>query len=1229
MSRREAGIRDGWVIRLTRLEGTGAGELHRGDRRLCFQVSRRARMVLGVDDTLFSVSGNVVLRDYRAIQLLAQAMSNRRDQAGGDKPPIRPSHLNAMGLIDEVLHHVVGLFREQANPRVFGQALRWLEDSLGGEALERLLCAFVECFPPPEVYRGRQGAATYLAGQTAGVPHREIVLEELLLLWLDNVNPAAEPFRELFDDDELRHLPYQEAMSSLYRFFENQPRFGPDDQNLVDMLRSPAIAVPHHLSGQLQWIRERWGLLVEQFILRLLSGLDLIKEEDKRTLPGPGPAEVMRFDLDRASRWWETSGAEAEAERFSPDLDWMPRLVLMAKSTYVWLDQLSKRYGRAITRLDQIPDEELDNLARWGFTGLWLIGIWERSRASRQIKQMCGNPEALASAYSLLSYDLAADLGGEPALENLRQRAWQRGLRLAADMVPNHMAIDSRWVTEHPDWFTQLAESPYPAYTFTGPNLSTDPDYGVYLEDHYYNRTDAAVVFKWVDHRTGQTRYLYHGNDGTSMPWNDTAQLNYLLPEVREAVIGTILKVARQFPIIRFDAAMTLTKRHYQRLWYPEPGAGGDIPSRAGRGLSKADLDRHMPQEFWREVVDRAAAEAPDTLLLAEAFWLMEGYFVRTLGMHRVYNSAFMNFLKNEDNDKFRLSIRNVLEFNPEILKRFVNFLNNPDEETAVRQFGKGDKYFGVAILMATMPGLPMFGHGQIEGFAEKYGMEYRRAYYDERPDQDLIRRHEYLVFPLLRKRYLFAEVRHFLLYDLYTATGGVDENVIAYSNRHGDERALVVFHNRYATTSGWIRESAGYLDLARPEGARRVVRKTLVEGLGLEPAEGRFVLYRDHVSGLEYIRPSLELAAQGLRVELGAYQFGVYLDFREVADDARGQYAAICAFLAGRGVPSIAEAAREMRLQPILHAYAELVRPDRLDSLRAMLEAPDPQIAQFVDAFEVPAALGKWFREIRGFWGDPRSTDELERECRNGLLRLLELPDKLRESEVATGVLAAKTGRQFREFLELEHLTWATLLGWWSVYRLGRLGTDDFAAHSRKLVEEFRLGPVLAESFLRRGASEADAWRRVALVKILAGHGGWLARAMAEPARLGRLLEELFSDREVQGYIQVNRWQDLLWFNQESFQELLEYLLAATLAEACPEAGETEAEALGRAVVQSTAIIERLLEAAARAQFQVWATLERLQEPGRVPPRAEPEPDEPRAAEPRPKQPRMNPDSH
>ena len=91
----------------------------------------------------------------------------------------------------------------------------------------------------------------------------------------------------------------------------------------------------------------------------------------------------------------------------------------------------------------------------------------------------------------------------------------------------------------------------------------------------------AAVIFKRTDRHSGAVRYLYHGNDGTSMPWNDTAQLNYLKAEVREAVIETIKHVARMFPIIRFDAAMTLAKKHVARLWYPERGQGGAIPSRA------------------------------------------------------------------------------------------------------------------------------------------------------------------------------------------------------------------------------------------------------------------------------------------------------------------------------------------------------------------------------------------------------------------------------------------------------------------------------------------------------------------------------------------------------------------------------------------------------------------------------------------------------------------------
>ena len=479
---------------------------------------------------------------------------------------------------------------------------------------------------------------------------------------------------------------------------------------------------------------------------------------------------------------------QLEVNRFTDDLDWMPRVVMIAKNAFVWMHQLSKKYGREIKRLDEIPDEELDNLARWNFTALWLIGIWERSSASRKVKQMMGNSEAASSAYSLYDYVIANELGGEAAFENLKTRAWKRGIRLSSDMVPNHTGIYSKWVVEKPEYFIQNKVPPYPNYKFTGPNLSDDERVEVRVEDQYYSRTDAAVVFERLDKFTGDSTYIYHGNDGTNMPWNDTAQLDLMKAEVRESLIQTIMHVARKTPIIRFDAAMTLAKKHFQRLWFPIPGSGGAIPSRSDYAMTRSQFDAIMPEEFWREVVDRINTELPGTLLLAEAFWLMEGYFVRTLGMHSVYNSAFMHMFMKEENEKYRLLIKNTLAFNPEILKRYVNFMSNPDEETAINQFGKGDKYFGVVTMLVTLPGLPMFAHGQLEGFSEKYGMEYKRSYYDEFVDDNLVTRHEKEIFPLTKKRYLFSQVDRFELYDFIDQHGNCNENVFAFTNRTKSE---------------------------------------------------------------------------------------------------------------------------------------------------------------------------------------------------------------------------------------------------------------------------------------------------------------------------------------------------------------------------------------------------------------------------------------------------------
>jgi hypothetical protein len=1165
--------------------------MHQSKNYMEFHISRQARDKYGFDLLIYSMNGNVIFADFYAARIFAQKMNEKRDLIRFPERAIRSGQINAMGLIDEILHFVIEVYRRQVNPNVMEKAFDYLLEEVGQQALQKCLFDFANQFPPLAVYQKEVDLQEYLDGSTSGVPNKQIALEEMLLLWLANMNPAFSPYFELFDDSDLKKdNSYIEIIESLKVFFESEPKFGPENLNLIDMLRSPAIAEPHSLTGQLDYMRLRWGYVLGDYLFRMLSSLDFISEEEKAIFLGPGPARVYDF-----------TGLDLEIERFSPDSDWMPSVVMIAKNIYVWLDQLSKKYQRHIERLDHIPDEELDLLASWGFTGLWLIGLWERSPASRRIKQLRGNPEAVASAYSLSDYKIAAELGGEESYRDLFARAWQRGIRLASDMVPNHMGIDSNWVIEHPDWFLSLENSPFPAYTFNGANLSWDERVGIYIEDHYYDSSDAAVVFKRVDNWRGSTKYIYHGNDGTSMPWNDTAQLNYLIPEVREAVIQTILGVARKFPIIRFDAAMTLAKKHYQRLWFPEPGTGGAIPSRAEHGLTKAQFDAAFPVEFWREVVDRMAEEVPDTLLLAEAFWLMEGYFVRTLGMHRVYNSAFMNMLRDEKNQEYRLVIKNTLEFDPEILKRYVNFMNNPDERTAVDQFGKGDKYFGICTLLATMPGLPMYGHGQIEGFAEKYGMEFRRAYWEEKSDPFLVERHEREIFPLLRKRYLFAEVREFSLYDFYTSEGSVNEDVFAFSNRRGDERSLVVYHNRYAEARGWIKESASSSVKTGSGDQRHLVSRMLHQGLDLHPGEDYFTIFRDQVNGLEYIRNNRVLADEGLYLELEAYKYHVFLDFRQVQDNGWHQYAQLAAYLDGRGVPSIDETLKEIVLQPIHFPFREMTNAQMITRL---LEArlSNPTHAVDTDLMsEVEQKAAHLLVEINNLTGAERGESDLQvlaKEIRNKIQATLEIP-------ALRGIASLESRRNYKSAIKLilNHLSlekkdipgWGVLIGWDLTHTLGRvMGEDGAAARSQTWIDEWLLGRILVSSMMDLGISEFESWRSIGLIKILIQHQDWYLVDTPKRKRAYRIISKLFEDENVREYLQINRYQGILWFNQESFEDLLAWLMRIAVINIYADQSISSEEPRDQ-ITNIYQTIRKIKRAESKSNFQVERLLDEL----------------------------------
>jgi hypothetical protein len=1134
-------------IELTKLEKKPAHWAKNRKALMEFHINNDVRHEYSLSDSLFSLTGNVVLADLKQCRELTNKFNLKQDPAHPERF-IKAGQLYAMGLIDEILHYVVSLYREEVQGDIFETALERLNVNLGENKTNALLSVFSGQFPPRPVYKGEKNIEQYLKGKEDGESCRALSLEETMLLSLANLNPAFKPFKFLFDDKDLsKKTAYPDAIEEIKAHLKEMPVFGPDGMNLWDFLRSPALAFPDSLLGQLEYMRKHWGLLISKFMTRLLMSLDVINEEDKPIFYGPGPSQVLTY-----------AGLD-EYERFSPDQDWMPKTVLIAKSTLVWLFQLSQKYKRDIVRLDQIPDEELDELARRGFTGLWLIGVWERSQASKTVKQWTGNPEAAASAYSLHDYDIAVELGGWGALCNLRERCMSRGIRLGSDMVPNHTGIDSKWIIEHPERFLQLPYPPFPTYNYNCGNLSGRDDITVQIEEHYFSRSDAAVVFKRIDNKTGEARYIYHGNDGTSMPWNDTAQIDFLNAEAREAVIGTIIGVCQQFSIVRFDAAMTLAKRHIQRLWYPAPGSGGAIASRAEHSITTEEFNRRIPNEFWREVVDRCAVEAPNTLLLAEAFWMMEGYFVRTLGMHRVYNSAFMNMLKNEENSKYRATIKNTMEFDPEILKRFVNFMNNPDEETAVAQFGKGDKYFGICTLLVTMPGLPMFGHGQIEGFEEKYGMEYRRSYRDEIPDGYMVDRHERDIFPLMKRRALFSGSANFRIYDLYCSDGSVNENVFAYSNRAWisgrEERSLIFYNNSYYETSGWIKASDPPI---QQEGGVR--RDNLSEALAIHGENQYFTLLREQKSNLWFIRSSKAICENGFFVGLNGYETQVYLDVYEVEDDVKGRWARLNNDLNGRGVADPNAAIKDIFLGELYYRFTELLKPEIIINLKDSLSKET-----FVDTLKEPVLVfiktaSQFIKGSAGYdaW---TAVDEKGVNCKFTAVNEEDIIKKLEAFiirlkyffEILEKTAPAKSQpsllAQIKDDIEKGQMLCSVVVSFGILFLLRPIiGKEATGSHAAALAfEHWDLDRKLREIYRSFGASDAEAWRITDIAKASLSRINntfkWKENLKLSPAdRAALIIEENYHSEDFRRILGINIFNDVVWFNKEGFEDALFY---------------------------------------------------------------------------------------
>ena len=89
------------------------------------------------------------------------------------------------------------------------------------------------------------------------------------------------PFHVLFADQDLKQTTaYEEAITTLPGFFSSRPPVEPGLGSLLEVLRAPMLASPDSLTGQLDYIRDKWSPYLGEDLRRVLLAIDVLREEE-------------------------------------------------------------------------------------------------------------------------------------------------------------------------------------------------------------------------------------------------------------------------------------------------------------------------------------------------------------------------------------------------------------------------------------------------------------------------------------------------------------------------------------------------------------------------------------------------------------------------------------------------------------------------------------------------------------------------------------------------------------------------------------------------------------------------------------------------------------------------------------------------------------------------------------------------------------------------------------
>ena len=84
-----------------------------------FHISSKIRKKYQFEDSLFAFNGNVIFANFHAARVFARHINEKRDLITQPALTVYAGQVNALGLIDEILHYVISQYRTQKMPRLY------------------------------------------------------------------------------------------------------------------------------------------------------------------------------------------------------------------------------------------------------------------------------------------------------------------------------------------------------------------------------------------------------------------------------------------------------------------------------------------------------------------------------------------------------------------------------------------------------------------------------------------------------------------------------------------------------------------------------------------------------------------------------------------------------------------------------------------------------------------------------------------------------------------------------------------------------------------------------------------------------------------------------------------------------------------------------------------------------------------------------------------------------